>query len=272
MEHYARSIIPVIEYNYENFTALERTIADFFIQNKKKRDFSAKAVSERLYVSEASLSRFAKKCGFRGYREFIYQYEDTFREKKSRPFADNARRVLDTYQELLNKAYNLADEKKFKKIAGMLFQAERIFVCGVGSSGIAARETELRFMRIGLNINSLVDRDMIRMRAVFQNETSLVIGFSMKGQTEEVQYMLQEAKRRGAGCVLVTARNNPDFMEYCDEVILVPALDNLEYGDAISPQFPILVMMDLLYACCLEQDQERIDAFLQDTARALTNP
>ena len=78
MEHYARSIIPVIEYNYENFTALERTIADFFIQNKKKRDFSAKAVSERLYVSEASLSRFAKKCGFRGYREFIYQYEDTF--------------------------------------------------------------------------------------------------------------------------------------------------------------------------------------------------
>ena len=31
-------------------------------------------------------------------------------------------------------------------------------------------------------------------------------------------------------------------------------------------------MMDLLYACCLEQDQERIDAFLQDTARALTNP
>ena len=109
MEHYARSIIPVIEYNYENFTALERTIADFFIQNKKKRDFSAKAVSERLFVSEASLYRFAKKCGFRGYREFIYQYEDTFREKKSRPFADNTKRVLDTYQELLNKAYNLAD-------------------------------------------------------------------------------------------------------------------------------------------------------------------
>mgnify|MGYP000146376399 CR=1 FL=1 len=40
MEHYARSIIPVIEYNYENFTALERTIADFFIQNKKKRIFA----------------------------------------------------------------------------------------------------------------------------------------------------------------------------------------------------------------------------------------
>lgn len=269
MKQYSRSIIPVIEYNYENFTALERNIADFFIQNKKKRDFSAKAVSEKLFVSEASLSRFAKKCGFRGYREFIYQYEDTFREKKSRPFADNTRRVLDTYQELLNKAYNLADEKKFRTIAEMLFRAEKIFVCGIGSSGIAARETELRFMRIGLNINSLVDRDMIRMRAVFQNESSLVIGFSMKGETEEIQYMLREAKKRGADCILVTGRNYPEFMEYCDEIILVPALDNLEYGDVISPQFPILVMMDLLYTYCLEQDERRIDSFLKDTARAL---
>lgn len=269
MKQYSRSIIPVIEYNYENFTALEKNIADFFIQNKKKRDFSAKAVSEKLFVSEASLSRFAKKCGFRGYREFIYQYEDTFREKKSRPFADNTRRVLDTYQELLNKAYNLADEKKFRTIAEMLFRAEKIFVCGIGSSGIAARETELRFMRIGLNINSLVDRDMIRMRAVFQNESSLVIGFSMKGETEEIQYMLREAKKRGADCILVTGRNYPEFMEYCDEIILVPALDNLEYGDVISPQFPILVMMDLLYTYCLEQDERRIDSFLKDTARAL---
>ena len=177
--------------------------------------------------------------------------------------------MLDTYQELLNKAYNLADEKKFQKIAGMLTRAEKIFVCGVGSSGIASRETELRFMRIGLNINSLVDRDMIRMRAVFQNASSLVIGFSMKGETEEVQYMLLEAKRRGAKCILVTARNNPDCLEYCDEIILVPALDNLEYGDVISPQFPILVMMDLLYTYCLEENKERIDAFLEDTAKAL---
>ena len=42
-------------------------------------DFSAKSVAGKLFVSEASLSRFRqKKCGFRGYREFIYQYEENF--------------------------------------------------------------------------------------------------------------------------------------------------------------------------------------------------
>ena len=59
MDYYVKSVIPIIESNYENFTALERTIADFFMKNQKKVDFSAKEIAKRLFVSEASLSRFA---------------------------------------------------------------------------------------------------------------------------------------------------------------------------------------------------------------------
>ena len=67
MEYYVKSVVPIIESNYDKFTTVERNIADFFIQNRKKVDFSAKSIAERLFVSEASLSRFAKKCGYRGY-------------------------------------------------------------------------------------------------------------------------------------------------------------------------------------------------------------
>ena len=62
MEYYVKSVVPIIESNYDKFTTVERNIADFFIQNRKKVDFSAKSIAERLFVSEASLSRFAKKC------------------------------------------------------------------------------------------------------------------------------------------------------------------------------------------------------------------
>ena len=82
MEYYVKSVVPIIESNYDNFTTVEKNIADFFIQNRERVDFSARSVAERLFVSEASLSRFAKKCGYRGYREFVYQYEQTFVEKE----------------------------------------------------------------------------------------------------------------------------------------------------------------------------------------------
>ena len=81
MEYYVKSVVPIIESNYENFTPMEKVIADFFMKNQEQVDFSAKSISERLFVSEASLSRFSQKCGYRGYREFIYQYEQTFIEK-----------------------------------------------------------------------------------------------------------------------------------------------------------------------------------------------
>ena len=81
MEYYVKSVVPIIKMNYDNFTAVEKSIADFFIQNQEKVELSSKAMADRLFVSEASLSRFAQKCGYRGYREFVYQYETTFVEK-----------------------------------------------------------------------------------------------------------------------------------------------------------------------------------------------
>ena len=98
MEYYVKSVIPIIESNYENFTTVERTIADFFMNNQERMDFSSKRISEHLFVSEASLSRFAKKCGYRGYREFVYQYEETFVEK-DQPMTGHTRMALNAYQE-----------------------------------------------------------------------------------------------------------------------------------------------------------------------------
>ena len=54
MDYYVKSVIPVIESNYENFTALEKNIADFFMKNEEKMDFSAKEIAKHLFVSEAS--------------------------------------------------------------------------------------------------------------------------------------------------------------------------------------------------------------------------
>ena len=195
MDYYVKSVIPIIESNYENFTALERTIADFFMKNQKKVDFSAKEIAKRLFVSEASLSRFAKKCGYRGYREFIYQYEETF-EEKNKELTGHTRQVLNTYQELLNKTYSLMDEAQILRICEKLGQARRVFVCGKGSSGLAAREMRLRFMRIGVDINSIQDPDLMRMQAVFQKEGCLVIGISISGESEDVFYLLEELKKR----------------------------------------------------------------------------
>lgn len=268
MEYYVKSVVPIIESNYNNFTMVEKNIADFFIHNHEKMDFSAKTVAAKLFVSEASLSRFAKKCGYRGYREFVYQYEETLVEKKE-SMTGNTRRVLNAYQELLNKTYSLVDEEQIGRIGKYLNQAERVFVCGKGSSGLAASEMELRFMRIGVDIDSLQDSDRMRMQAVFQDKRCLVFGISISGETEGVRYLLREAHKRGAKTVMITAQNKDSYAEYCSEVLLLPSLRHLNHGNVISPQFPILVMLDLIYSYYVEQDKPKKESFHDNTLRAL---
>ena len=268
MKYYVKSVVPMIESNYDNFTVVEKTIADFIIRNRKRMDFSAKAVAEMLYVSEASLSRFAKKCGYRGYREFVYQYEETFVEKQE-SMTGNTRMILNVYQELLNKTYNLVDELQIARIGRYLNQSDRVVVCGIGSSGLTAEEMEFRFMRIGVDIDSVKDADLMRMRAVFQDRESLVVGISISGEKEDVLYLLKESHRRGARTVLLTAKNKGIFEEFCDEIVLIPSLRHLNHGNVISPQFPILVMLDIIYSYYVEQDKFAKEILHDNTLRAL---
>ena len=106
MEKYAKTIIPTIEANYERYTETERHIADYFLKNDAIGDLSAEFISTELSVSPAALSRFAKKSGYQGYREFVYEYRNSYVEKTTVE-QEESRLVLDTYQSLVYKIYNM---------------------------------------------------------------------------------------------------------------------------------------------------------------------
>lgn len=268
--NYLKSVIPIIEANYKNFTSVEKNIANFFRNNEEIMDFSAKSISNRLFVSEAALSRFAKKCGYRGYREFIYQYEQNLTERNLK-IVGNAGSVLNIYQELLNKTYSLIDQKQIMRICEYMADASRVFVCGKGSSGLAAMEAESRFMRIGVDIDSITDSDIMRFQTVFQNSKSMVIGISVSGMTESILYSLQQAHEKKSKTVLITAHKNGRISSYCDEIVLIPSLKYLNYGNVISPQFPILIFLDIIYSYYVSMDKRRMQVLHTSTLRAL-NP
>lgn len=266
--HYEKTIIPVIEAVYDNFTPLERNIADFFIHNTDKMDFSSKFISNHLFVSEASLSRFAKKCGFKGYREFIFHYQSSFTEG-GKKMDDLTQSVLNTYQELLNKSFVLVDEIQMHRIAKMLTEKKRVFVYGKGSSGLVAQEMKLRFMRLGLDVEAIVDSHVMKMNSVLVTDACLIIAISISGKTNEILSSLKAAKRNGASTILICSNKNEELASLCDEILLIPVLKNLELGNVISPQFPVLVMVDIFYSYFLNTDLFNKSAKFTTTLTAL---
>lgn len=203
-----------------------------------------------------------KNAATRGYREFVYRYQEGL--NATLPGTDDhIKQVLNTYQELLNKSYSLADRAQIDRICHILTSKRRVYVYGLGSSGLSAQEMKLRFMLAGVDIEAITDIHIMKMNAVLLNESCAAIGITVSGQTPEVLRALGAAKEKGASTILFTSRSSSDYDAFCDEVLLLAVKEHLKNGGAISPQFPILVMIDVLYSHFLTTDSERKEALYE---------
>ena len=267
IDNYKTSIIPHIESIYNNFTDTEKLIADFFISNQDQQDFSAERIAKLLFLSRASLSRFAQKCGFKGYREFIYEYELSLKKKDEKSFRLKDE-VLKTYQQLLDRSYTLIDREKIEAVVKLMLEAKKIYIYGIGSSGVVAQEFKLRFMRLGFNVEAVSDEHIMRMNWVVTDKESLVIGLSVSGRTKVVTKALQDAGKKGAKIVLITSNNDFSFRDYCDEVLLIAVTKNLQIGNVISPQFPMLIIIDMIYSLLIKgENKDKYNTRLEESLR-----
>lgn len=266
MSHFTKSIVPLIEAQMGQFTPVERKIADYFLHHVDGgSEIGTRFVAKRLMVSESALTRFAQKCGFRGFREFVFAFNQDNPEAE-----DNfVQPVLASYQELLNKTYSLVNMTQIHRITQLLLNKKRVYFYGKGSSGLVAQEMKLRFMRIGLVCDAFTDDDMMRMNAVVADKDCLVIGISISGRSQIVLSALDSAKQQGAVVVLFTANMSADFQSRFDEVQSFAVKNNLEYGRMISPQFPALVVLDMLYADYMHNNQSQREKIWQRTYDAI---
>ena len=251
-------IATIIDLHFEELTELEQEIARYFLQTETiQDDLSSQQVTQKLHISQAALTRFAKKCGFTGYREFVFQYQhqaskpDTHSHKHS-PLT---KRVLRSYSIMREQTQDLIDEEQLELVAQLIDDAERVYFFGTGSSGLIAREMKLRFMRLGVVCEALTDQDGFAWTTSIMDENCLVLGFSLSGTTQSVLDSLLDAKEMGAKTILFTSAPNKNSQAYT-ETVLVASHSQPSYIQRISAQLPMLFLIDLVYAYFLEINRE----------------
>ena len=251
-------ITTIIDLHFEELTELEQEIARYFLQAETiQDDLSSQQVTQKLHISQAALTRFAKKCGFTGYREFVFQYQhqaskpDTHSHKHS-PLT---KRVLRSYTIMREQTQDLIDEEQLERVAQLIDDAERVYFFGTGSSGLIAREMKLRFMRLGVVCEALTDQDGFAWTTSIMDENCLVLGFSLSGTTQSVLDSLLDAKEMGAKTILFTSAPNKNSQAYT-ETVLVASHSQSSYIQRISAQLPMLILIDLIYAYFLEINRD----------------
>ena len=251
-------IATIIDLHFEELTELEQEIARYFLQTETiQDDLSSQQVTQKLHISQAALTRFAKKCGFTGYREFVFQYQhqSSKADTHSHKHSPLTKRVLRSYSIMREQTQDLIDEEQLERVAQLIDDAERVYFFGTGSSGLIAREMKLRFMRLGVVCEALTDRDGFAWTTSIMDENCLVLGFSLSGTTQSVLDSLLDAKDMGAKTILFTSSPSKDCQTYT-ETVLVASHSQSSYIQRISAQLPMLFLTDLIYAYFLEINRE----------------
>ena len=255
-----QNILAIIESHLDKMTDLEQRIGHYFLDpNSIQEDLSSLQVAQTLHISQAALTRFAKKCGCKGYRDFSFQYLQDL--QKAQTEADNmqsslSRHVLYNYNQIHQQTKELIDEEKLERVAQIIEEADRVYFFGTGSSGLVARDMKLRFMRLGVVCEALTDQDGFAWTTSILDKNCLVIGFSLSGQTQSIIDSLIDAKNMGAKTILVTGQPEK-IQEDFTEVVPVALQSKPEFILRISAQFTMLLMIDLIYAFFLEINREK---------------
>ena len=251
-------IATIIDLHFEELTELEQEIARYFLQAETiQDDLSSQQVTQKLHISQAALTRFSKKCGFTGYREFVFQYQHqaSKQDTHSHKHSPLTKRVLRSYSIMREQTQDLIDEEQLERVAQLIDDAERVYFFGTGSSGLIAREMKLRFMRLGVVCEALTDQDGFAWTTSIMDENCLVLGFSLSGTTQSVLDSLLDAKEMGAKTILFTSAPNKNSQAYT-ETVLVASHSQSSYIQRISAQLPMLILIDLIYAYFLEINRE----------------
>ena len=154
-------------------------------------------------------------------------------------------RMANSYRTLIERAFTAIDEGLVRQIAAKTITADKILICGLGHSGIAAMEYRMRLLRIGLPAEMATEGHMIRIMSSLMTEKSLLIALSISGSTKEI---IQALKIAGA--------KEPEGASYCNTVLHSGTIRNLATGIAVSPQLPLLIAFDLLYAQLIRENYQ----------------
>ncbi|MBI2931441.1 MAG: SIS domain-containing protein [Planctomycetes bacterium] len=133
------------------------------------------------------------------------------------------------------------DEDASRGFARLLARAKRIYISGVGRSGLVAKAFGQRLMHMGFDVHLA---DEITAPGISRGD--VLVACSGTGRTQLTAYMARKARKIGARCVALTARARSPLAQWADLVIVVPAA--LERGaDSRQPARSLFEQALFLY-------------------------
>lgn len=256
-----------------HFSQTEQRIAEFIIKNAEKLpQLTISAIADACDTSKSMVVQLCKVAGFKGYKELCSQLlvEQALSRQQEQPepaFDDihpgcTAAQIAQVviHQEILSlqDTMDLIDPAALEEAVRLIRDADRVLLCGVGESGLAAKDLDHKLTRIGLNSRFSPDVHCQLLETSSLTENSVCVVFSFSGRTRDMIEACELAHEMGARVIAVTRLGESPVNELADVHLPVASNESANRVTAMSSRMSTMCLVDVLFACLISDMNERI--------------
>lgn len=275
----AHSCLGSIQSYYPRFSEKEKKIADYILKNPDKIiHCTINELAEDLKVAEATVFRFCKRIGFKGYQAMkialasevmntvqqiheeitLQDSELTITEKV---FKSNIRTLENTLQ--------IIDNRSLQKAVDLIHHANKVEFFGTGGSAIIAMDAYHKFLRTGINTSAFPDTHFQLMSASLLTKGDTAVVISHSGSNRDTLNILALAKEQGAGTIAITSFPKSPIAQQAD-VALFTSSSEIQYrSEALASRIAQLSLIDALYVNIMILNQDKAGPALEKVRKAI---
>lgn len=211
-----KTVLDVIFSKFDNFFDAEKKIANYIINNKEKViDMTIAELSEASGASEATISRFCKKCDMKGFhhlkislaKELVESNEDSIsvsNDINENNVTQSLQNILANKMEELKQTISMINEKQFKEILNIISKAKNVQFAAVGNTIPVALDGTYKFNQIGIKSVSNTIWETQLSYTYNLTEEDVVIVISNSGASKRLLTLVQASNEKGAITIAIT--------------------------------------------------------------------
>ncbi len=257
----------------------ERAVGDFVLANADRvMHMSVSEAARDVGVGEATVIRFCRALGYRGYQEFKLRLAQDLVEPvtfihENITFADTpaeiATKVFQTNLRAVEATKRALDPAVVEVAARAIGAARRVDIYGVGYSYFSALDAKLKLARFGLTADAFGDPHLQVMSAAALRRGDVAIGISHSGSTRDVVDALVPARKAGAITIAITNFSPSPITRTANVVLLTASHESPLGGEVLTSRIAQLCVIDVLSVAVAVQLGERVLALIERTSEAV---
>ncbi|MGL4741328.1 MAG: MurR/RpiR family transcriptional regulator [Sarcina sp.] len=269
------SCIVRIKENIDNLTVNEKKIGMYILDNQDiVIKLSVQELAQKIGVSAASIIRFSKAIGYSGYSSMKIEIakrldDDDYDHGMIVDKCDEPQSILNRLEQLnisiIEKGKNLIEETTLKETIKIIGQARKIYLYGVGASGIVAYDLFTKFSRVNIECSYNTDTHIQAISSAYVTKDDVVIAISYSGMTNEVRIPVEIAKEKGAKIISITSNKKSKIGKLADINFLIPREETAKRVGAITSRNSQLFITDILYLGVISNYVEDIEGSITGT-------